>query len=294
MEPLRLVTFSRPPALLAAEAKGFFTAHGLRVTHEVTSSSTEQIRGLLGGRWDIAHTAADNVMAYVDRERADLFIFLVADLSLDQQLVVRPGIEAYADLRGRLLGVDAPDTGYAFVLCKMLALNGLERGTYELAPVGSSPRRLQALLDGSIYGCLLSPPYAAQTLERGCRLLDPASRYFPLYPGLLAAATRRWGDGHEPELLGYVRALLDAARWAADPGNAQEATRLTAWADGLDAADTQRRYEAHAASLTGGVPDLDQVASALEVVRRLRREMTGAGSALEAYFDPRYMREALG
>ena len=292
-KPLRLVTFSRPVALLAAEAKGYFVAQGLRVTHEVTASSVAQMRGLLGGRWDVAHTAADNVMAYVDREGADLFIFLVADLGLEHQFVVRPEIESYAALSGTLLGVDAPDSGYASVLCKMLALNGVERGTYGLAPVGSTPKRFRALLDGGISGCLLSPTYDAQAVERGCRLLDPASRYFPLYPGLTAAATRRWADGHEPELRGYTRALLGAARWAADAAHVEEAIRLIARDRGADPAIARHRYAGPVVSLTDGVPDLHQVTSALEVVRELRREMTGAGGPLEAYFDPRYMRDAL-
>src|SRR5918912_654360 len=145
MPLIRLIAFSRPVALLAAQAKGLFEREGLTVEVELTRGSVEQIRGLLAGTWDIAHTAADNVMAYVDREGADLCVFGVFDLSVGQTLVVRPEVRSYADLRGQPLGVDALDTGYAFVLRRMLERNGLAWGSYELVPVGSTPQRQQAL-----------------------------------------------------------------------------------------------------------------------------------------------------
>src|ERR687885_2174280 len=156
MPLIRLISFSKPPALVAAQANGFFERENLTVEVELTRGSIEQIRGLLEGRWDIAHTAADNVMAYDDREGADLFVFAVADLGVGQTLVVRPDVTAYADLRGQPLGVDALDTGYAFVLRRMLEHNDLAWGDYQLLPVGSTPQRLQALREGRIAGALLS------------------------------------------------------------------------------------------------------------------------------------------
>src|SRR5919206_1410759 len=158
MPLVRVIAFSKPPALVAAQSQGLFEQEGLTVEVELTRGSIEQIRGLLGGTWDIAHTAADNVMAYVDREGADLFVFAVADLGVGQKLVVRPDVTGYADLRGQPLGVDALDTGYAFVLRRMLENNGLAWGDYQLVAVGSTPQRLQALREGRIAGALLSSP----------------------------------------------------------------------------------------------------------------------------------------
>lgn len=293
MATLRLITFSRPLPLLAAEAKGFLAAEGLEVECEQTKGSREQVRGLLAGRWDIAHTAADNVMAYVDGEGADLFVFLVADLGLAQKLIVRPGIDGYEGLRGKVLGVDALDTGYAFVLRKMLALHGVRDGECELVSIGGTQQRLEALLDGRVAGCLLSTPQDVKALEAGCRILDPARRHFPLYPGLTAAATRRWEREHRRELLGYTRALLAGSRWAAEPGHEEEAVELIARDQGVDAAAARRLYEREVAVRNPGIPGLEEVREALEVVRRLRHEMTGKGTALSAYFEPEYMKKAL-
>ena len=40
-----------------------------------------------------------------------------------------------ADLRGRTLVVDAPDTAYALQLKKILAQHGLKEGDYKINPV---------------------------------------------------------------------------------------------------------------------------------------------------------------
>lgn len=252
-QTIKLITFSRSPALLAAEEHGLFAREGLTVETDITRGSVEQIRGLLAGTWDIAHTAADNVMAYVDRERADLFVFGVVDLGVGQQLIVRSDVSGYAGLRGQPLAVDALDTGYAFVLRRMLERNGLAWGSYELVPVGSTPQRLAALREGRVAGALLSAPPDDATLH----VLDVAATYFPLYPGLTLATTRRWANAHEAELLGYTRALLDGARAAGAP-----------------------------------VPSLEQAVASLDVVRQLRQDLTGTTASLDAYVDLTPMERA--
>jgi ABC-type nitrate/sulfonate/bicarbonate transport system substrate-binding protein len=236
-------------ALLAAEDQGYFAREGLAVESHLTRGSVEQIRGLLAGDFDVAHTAADNVMAYVDREGADLFVFAVVDLGVGQTLVVRPEIASFDDLRGKPLAVDALDTGYAFVLRRMLEKNGLNWGSYELMAVGSTPQRVQALQDGRAVGALLSSP------AEGLRVLAPASDYFPLYPGLTAAATRRWAKDHASELVGYTRALLAGA---------------------------------------GSVLSQERVMASLDVVRQLRQDMTGVTASLDRYVDLSYMEAAVG
>lgn len=126
---------------MAAERKGFFQDEHLQVEYTQTPSSAVQIRGLLDGKWDVALTAPDNVMAYVEKENADLFTFMVADLGLNQKLFVRPEISSWADLRGKNIGVDAVDTGFAFLVVRMLDRNGLKPGDYTFVSVGGNQSR---------------------------------------------------------------------------------------------------------------------------------------------------------
>lgn len=288
---LRVIAFERPLALAAAQQKGFLAREGLDLDWEITRGSAEQMQGLLDGRWDIAQTAADNVMANVDRRGADVFIFLVAYLGLDQNLIVLPEIESYANLRGRPLGVDAVDTGYAMVLRKMLANAGLVAADYELVPIGSTQQRLDALVARRVAGCMLSARLTATVQQKGLRLLDKGNRTFPLYPGSgTAATTRRWAQGHESALGGYCRAMWAGEAWVADPANRDEMIGIIARDQSVSAGAARQLYEIDAEYRIRANPPLDQVTVALEVVRRLRREMTGVGRDLAAYFDGRYMR----
>jgi hypothetical protein len=58
----------------------------------------------------------------------------------------------------------------------------------------------------------------------------------------------------------------------------------------VDREAADRLYELDAEYRTRATPAVAEVTTALDVVRRLRREMTGAGRDLDAYFDARYMR----
>ncbi len=297
MDTVRLIGFSRPLSLVAAQYKGFFEAEGLRVEYTQTPNSTYQIRSLLAGDFDLASTAADNVMAYVEREGADLFVFMVADLGLGQKLFVQPDISSYSGLRGKVLGVDALDTGYAFVLRKMLQLNGLGEEDYALESVGGTPQRLAALRSGRVAGALLGPPVDDEALREGFRMLQPASDYFPVYPGSTSATTRRWAEAHPDLLVRYIRGYLAGAAWSADPRNREEGIRLLAADQGVSPDVAAVRYDMEKNSRSVDLPGLDLVRSALEVVLGLRWEMTrmaGPKPDVSKYFDPTYWQRATG
>ncbi len=292
--PIRLVTFGKSLPLLGAIHGGFLEREGLDVSWQRTRGSIEQVRGLLAGASDVIHTAADNVMAYRDRENADIVLFFVGDLRIEQELIVRATVGSYDDLRGTVLGVDALDTGYAIVLRKMLALNGLLEGAdYRLEPIGGTQQRLEALRSAAITGCMLQRPSASEVGEGHLRVLDEARRYFPRYPGSTAATTRRWAAEHEEALSAYVRALTRGSDWASAPENRDVVAALLADELGIDPADAAERARA-----SGVVPGVEEAEEALRVARRLRDEIVGgrpadAGDDLSSYWDPRYQAAAL-
>lgn len=293
---VKLISFSRPIAFVAAEQKGFFAKEGLSIDYTQTPNSVTQIRGLLDGAWDLGHSAADNVMAYVEKEGVDLFVFLIADLGLAQKLIVRPEFSSYQQLRGQVLGVDALDTGYAYVLRKMLQLNGVGTDEYRLESVGGTAQRLDALRSGPVAAVLLSPPYDDVALREGFRLFAPASEYFPNYPGTTMVATRRFAEANGDTLVAYIRGYLAGADWANDPGNRDEAIDLLAADQKVDRKTAEARFELERQSRTADSPTLDQVNSALEVVLDLRWEMagmTGPKPSPTKYFDPTYWQRAI-
>src|SRR5215471_4044648 len=77
--------------------------------------------------------ALDDVVYTVEKRHADLFAFMGYN-SGTIQLMARPGIQSARDLVGRILGVDDPDSGFAFVAHKILQEMGLRREEYETVP----------------------------------------------------------------------------------------------------------------------------------------------------------------
>ena len=136
-----------------AQEKGFFERSGIAVTVTPTPNSVFQLTGPIDGRFDIAHTAIDNVVAYMEGQgeaptqaTPDLTVFMGGDNGF-LRLVAVPEVKTFADLKGKELSVDALTTGYAFVLRKLLEKSGLTEGEFALVRAGGVLQRFEALLE---------------------------------------------------------------------------------------------------------------------------------------------------
>jgi len=223
---LRLSTFSRPPALDAAERDGLFAAEGLEIDVARATGSAAQLASLLAGELDLVHTAADNVLARLDAGERDLRIYLVAELGVDLRLVAR-GVTSIGELAGRRLGVDAAWSGHALLLYAVLERAGVRRGDHEAVALGSSAHRAAALREGRIDAALLSPPHDAAAITEGAVVLAECYREFPRHPGLTVAARPSWAARNGDALVGYLRALIAGQRTTGSAVPAIEAQRAS-------------------------------------------------------------------
>jgi ABC-type nitrate/sulfonate/bicarbonate transport system substrate-binding protein len=130
---------------------GHFAKNGIEVTLTNTPNSVFQLTNLMDGKFDIAVTAIDNVIAYNEGQgevpvaaTPELFAFMAGDNGL-LSLASVPEVKTYADLKGRSLSVDAMTTGYAFVLFDMLRRHRLNRGDSRVEKAGGVLARWQAL-----------------------------------------------------------------------------------------------------------------------------------------------------
>ena len=288
---LRLTTFSRPSALLAAQLRGFLEDEGLALEVEDAEGSRPQIEGLLAGRWDLAHTNADNVMKFRAFGHEDLFIFLVLDLGIAQKLIVDPEVRGWEDLRGSSVGVDAPDSGYAFVLYELLRLHGLEPGDYQVTQLGATVHRLHGLQDGRIRAGLLSHHHEARALDEGFRILADTRDDFPTHAGVTAATTRSWADRNEETLHRYTSAMLAAARWTQDPVNHEDVVAVVAEGRGIDVGQARRLLDVENAGRTGTITSIEDVEVSLAASAALREQYTGVRPV--GYFETGAMQSAL-
>jgi ABC-type nitrate/sulfonate/bicarbonate transport system substrate-binding protein len=209
----------------AALDKGLFAANGLEVTLQATKNSVEQMTGLANGAFDIAMTAVDNIVAYVEGQgeapigpQPGFFAFMGSDNGF-LSLVARPEIKRIEDLKGKTLSVDARSTGYAFVLLDMLRRGGVAPSDYEIVKVGGMVQRWDALRDGKQDATLLSAPYDILAVAQGLNRLARSASMIGRYQGNVAAATRSWAMAHEKQAVGFIRAYVAAIDWLYEAAN---------------------------------------------------------------------------
>ncbi len=283
---LRVIGFGKPPALAVALREGWFAREGLEVDFTRTPSSERQIRGMLAGEWDVAHTAVDNVFEYVDQENADLVLILVGEVGTDIRLIARDATDI-AQLAGKRLGVDSPRSGYALMAYLILAKNGIDRSRYEVLQVGGSTERGRALAAGTVDFAMLGSPHDEEALAAGSRVLAESATYIPAYPALTVAVRRTWSTAHRDVLVRYCRALLGAIRVAADAGRRDATIAALAAELGTDPAAAARVYDRAARSREGSAPpSVDEMRASVRRALDMRRSVTGsAATDLARYID---------
>ncbi|HKX51464.1 MAG TPA: ABC transporter substrate-binding protein [Candidatus Binatia bacterium] len=235
--------FNVDAGLIVARAKGIFAAAGLEVDVMVTPNSTEQMRGLSLGSWQIVSTAFDNVLGWSGREGAEIVAIAQVAQGITLPVYVRPEIKSWEDLRGKPLAVDAVDTAYALVLRRILLAHGLEmeRGDYTLLPKGATGHRLESMNQGESFAGVLNPPWDAKADAAGMKRFADQREILPNYPGGVFAVNRKWANDNRAILIKYLAAWDQGLRWAQDVKNRDEAIKLIAEAEKIDEKNASNR-----------------------------------------------------
>ncbi|HSV16796.1 MAG TPA: ABC transporter substrate-binding protein [Casimicrobiaceae bacterium] len=215
----------------AAQEKGFFRDSGVEVNLTPTPGSVFQMVNLIDGKFDIAMTAVDNLIAYREGQGEDPKVGpdLVAVMGADQgflKLVSVPEVTTIGQLRGKTVSVDARTTGYAFVLFELLERGGLREPDFKVDRAGGVLQRFQALMEKKHDATLLLSPFEVQAEARGFHSLASASQALGAYQGLVAAVRESWAREHREALVGYIRAYARGVEWLYDPANKTEAIAL--------------------------------------------------------------------
>ncbi len=214
------------------QQKGFFERNGITVTLQPTPNSVAQMTGLAEGKFDIAITAFDNIVAYVEGQgeapigaQPEFFAFMGSDNGF-LSLVVAPDVKKFADLKGKTLSVDARTTGYAFVLFDVLRRNGLAEGDYKIEKVGGTALRWDSLREGKQSGTLLSAPFNLVAREQHFNQLAQATKVIGPYQGNVAATRRSWARENRAKVIAFIRGYAQAIDWLYDRANREEAITI--------------------------------------------------------------------
>ena len=216
-------------AIFAAQHNNFFGKQGLAIELLNTPNSDVLRDGLAKGDHQIAHAAVDNAVAMVELAKADVIIVTGGDNGFNR-IFVQPEINSYADLRGKAVVVDAPNTAYALLLYKVLKDHGLNKGDYTVRPVGGTTARLEAMTKDKANAAagVLNPPYSFRAREAGLKDMGPAATAIGAYQAGGVFVMREWAKANSDTLVRYIAALIEGNRWALDPANKDQVIGLLA------------------------------------------------------------------
>ena len=287
----------------AAERQGFFEQNGVRVVLTATPSSTFQMQGLAEGRFDIAMTAFDNVIAYQEGQgeakipdKPDMFAFMGSDNGF-LSVVGGKGVKTFTDLKGRKLSVDALTTGFAFVLRELLAKNGIVESDVTFERAGGVVQRFQELMKGTHAATVVLTPFDLLATSKGHVQLARADEHLGAYLGVVGAARRSWARQNEQALVGFIRAYHAGVNFLYDPANREIAEALlVANVRAMTPALARQSLGVLLGEKSGFYRDvrLDREGAATVLALRSkyakpRRTLTDAGK----YIDPSYREKAL-
>jgi ABC-type nitrate/sulfonate/bicarbonate transport system substrate-binding protein len=285
-------------SIYAAEHNNLFAKHGLAVEVLYTPNSDVLRNGLAKGEHQIAHAAVDNAVAMAELAGANIAIVTGGDNGFNR-IFVQPEINAYADLRGKTVVVDAPNTAFALLLYKVLKDGGLNKGDYAVKPVGGTPMRLDAMTKDKANAAagVLNPPFSFRAAQAGLKDMGAAAKAIGSYQSDGAFVMRDWAKANGDTLVRYIRAYIEGRRWALDPRNKAAAIALLADRLKLPANVAAQSYEVAADPGEGMAQDAKFDMAGFNNVLKLRAEIEGQWGgtppAPEKYLDLSYYEKAL-
>ena len=296
LTPLKINSFPNAKALplQVGMAKGFFARRGLKVELELTESSKAQRDGLAAGKFQIAQSAIDNAVAMIEGAKQDVVILSGGDSGMNEFFVQAP-INSFAELRGRTVLVDAPDTAYALQVKKLLTQHGVAAGDYTAKPVGAGVFRLKAMLeDKNNAAAILNLPFTVEAAQAGMRSLGRTVDLLGPYQAAGGFALRAFAEHNRDTVERYLAAYVESLRWIRDGANRAEAIGLLVSEQKLAAETAARTYEQLIDPAFGFTPDAKFDMQGFRNMMALRAEVEGKTTAApERYLDFSYYDRAL-
>ncbi|MCC6889549.1 MAG: ABC transporter substrate-binding protein [Hyphomicrobiales bacterium] len=281
--------------LHAGIAKGIFHNRGLEVALQLTENSRSQRDGLARGEFDVVHSAVDNALAMVEIGKHDVVIVTGGDSGMNE-FFVQPEVKSFADMRGRTLVVDAPDTAYALQAKKILLQHGLKEGAdYTVKRVGAGVYRFKAMAESKDNAAaILNLPFTVQAEQLGMKSLGRTIDLLGPYQAGGIFVMRPWARDNATVLERYIAAFVESLRWVRDPANKAASIALLVEKLHISEKEATRTYELLMDPRFGFTPDAQFDMEGFRNVLALRAEIEGGQpAALERYIDLSYYERAM-
>ncbi len=291
---------SNLPTWLAMDT-GLFAAQGLEVTLTRTEGSMPQITDMMADKYQIATTAIDNIVAYTEGQgpaTLDKPFDMIAVMGVHSGLnsiVARPEIKTWQDLQGKVVAVDAPNTGYAFIIFRILERHGLHLNRdYTILPVGGTEARHEALESAKAHVAVIGQPADLQMQAAGYNILADAAAELGAYQGSVYGVRKSWAEANRQSLCAFLAAERKAHQVVHDD-KAQALEVLKGRVSQLSDDKAETLYQSltnpvSGLSRDGAIPleSVDSVLSIRAAYAEPKKQLTEPAK----YIDMQYLQEA--
>jgi len=282
-----------------AQAGAIFAKYRLRIQipRSVAGGSEEVRRGLASGDLDLADYGVDNAIAMVENAGVDVILVAATDYT-PTELVVQPEIKSLADLRGKIVLVDAPNTQNALALKKILANAGLNAGRdYQMKEAGGTSARIVAMQKRKDYAATMAAGQTVvQARQAGLVSLASTSSLIGSVLRYGVFARRQWAKENSELLVRYLAAHIEAQRWLMNPANRDAVIEKIVEQSKLSpdlAAEIYRQQISPDGLAKDGAIDVERFANVLKFRAEGEGSWGGNPPSPERYYDSSYHEKAL-
>jgi ABC-type nitrate/sulfonate/bicarbonate transport system substrate-binding protein len=203
-----------------AQSEGLFAREGLRVqvVVPIPGGSDKMIAALHDDWADVAHVATP----FLIRAALAGSDAVAIDAEFNNpiySLIGKPEIKSFPDLRTKVVGLADEAGTISLSMFKLLAIHGLDRGSFTPKIVEGTPARLNCLHFGDCDAVVLGQPQDLQAIQDGYSLLGRSDEAMPDYLYTVTAVRRSWADAHGEAVSRFVRAMSMTADFIRDPKN---------------------------------------------------------------------------
>src|SRR3981189_866325 len=193
--------------LFIAQQRGFFAREEVKIDLVPIPGGTDKMVAALDqGAVDVTQTATPYLIRAV-LAGSDAVAIAGETANPIYNLIVKPDIRSFADLRGKVLGLSLPVDTISISMRKLLSLKGLGEADYSVKELVGTPVRFDCLKRGECDAVPLGQPEDFLAVAQGFRRLGLSTEAVGSFQFQVVAARRSFAQANKDAVGGFVRAL---------------------------------------------------------------------------------------
>jgi ABC-type nitrate/sulfonate/bicarbonate transport system substrate-binding protein len=279
-----------------AQRKGFFGREGINLEMlSIEGGAANMMVALDKGSVDVTRTATPYLIQAVLKGSEGVAIAGETATPI-YSLIVKPEIKTFADLKGKTVGLSLAIDTISISTRKLMALNGIQEGSFKVKELVGTPARADCLRKGECDAVPLGQPEDFILMSQGYGRLGVSTDVMPNFQFTVSAVRRSWGEKNKDTLVRYVRGLAGAYRFMRDPGNREEVVKIILDTTGTSEDIARKTLALYFEPDRGVVPKQGELD--LKGLGQVIQFMSEAGElqpplpSAEKFVDPQYLRAA--